>query len=91
MSGTSLLVAALGGVAIAAGLSLLVNTLVAVRRRTRSANLEYGYPPAVAVAVGLGLIDWGIGWPGWPVPAYLLAAIALTVLSALIIVAVGRR
>lgn len=91
MAGISLFLAVLGGLAIAAGAALFVNTLVAVRRRTRSANLEYGYPPAVVVAAGLGLLDWGVGWPGWPVPAYLLVAFALTVLFALVIVAVGRR
>lgn len=67
MTGISPFVAGLGGIVLAAGLTLFVDTLVAVRRGTRSANLEYGYPPAVVAAVGLGLADRGVGWPGWPV------------------------
>lgn len=91
MTGISPFVAGLGGIVLAAGLTLFVDTLVAVRRGTRSANLEYGYPPAVVAAVGLGLADRGVGWPGWPVPACLLAGFALFVLFALVIVAAGRR
>ena len=91
MTGASLFLAVLGGVVIAAGLVLFVNTLVGVRRRARSANLEYGYPPGMVVAAGLGLLDWGVGWPGAPWPAYLLVGIVLTVLFAVVIAALGRR
>ena len=91
MTGASLFLAVLGGVVIAAGLTLIVTTLVAVRRGTRSANLEYGYPPGMVVAAGLGLVDRGVGWPGAPLAAYLLAGFGLAVLFALVIAVLGRR
>ncbi len=79
MTGLSLFLTALGGAVIAAGAAMFVTRLVGVRRRTSSANLEYGILPAVPVAAGLWLVDRGVGWPGWPGLAYFLVAIGLAV------------
>ncbi|MEE8535271.1 MAG: hypothetical protein V3S45_04435, partial [Kiloniellales bacterium] len=79
MTGLSLFLTALGGAVIAAGAAMFVGYLVGVRRRTCSANLEYGILPAVPVAIGLWLVDRGVGWPGWPGPAYFLVATGLAV------------
>ncbi|UCH75459.1 MAG: hypothetical protein JSU82_06380 [Rhodospirillales bacterium] len=91
MTGIPLLLAGLGGVVIAAGLALLVRTLVAVHRRTRSANLEHGILPGMVIAAGLGLVDHGFGGPGWPLPVYLVVGFGLAAAFAVLIVVVGRR
>ena len=91
MTAASPFLAVLGSVVLAAGVALFVTTLVAVRRGMRSANLEYGYVPGMVVAAGLGLLDWGVGWPGWPVPAYLLVGFGLAALFAIVIAVMGRR
>ena len=90
MISISLLLAVGGGALIAGGAAMLVGYLVGVRRGTRSANLEYGYMSAVPVAFGLWLVDWGVGWPGWPGAAYFLIAIGLAVLFSIAIVWCGR-
>ena len=79
MTGVSIFLTAFGGAVIVAGAAMFVTDLVGVRRRTRSANLEYGIMPAVPVGIGLWLVDWGIGWPGWPGAAYILVSIGLAV------------
>ncbi|MDH3703190.1 MAG: hypothetical protein OEU46_17945 [Alphaproteobacteria bacterium] len=90
MISVSLFLTALGGAVIAGGVALFVGYLVGIRRGTRSANLEYGAMPAVPVALGLWLVDLGVGWPGWPGPAYFLGAIGLAVLFSIAIVWWGR-
>lgn len=91
MTGISLLPTVLGAAAILAGAAMFTVTLVGIRRRTRSANLEYGYVPAGFIAFGLGLFDWGIGWPGWPLAAYLLLLFGLAALFAIVIVLARPR
>jgi hypothetical protein len=89
MTSLSLFLTAVGGAFIAGGAAILVGFLVGVRRGTRSANAEYGYMSAVPVAFGLWLVDWGVGWPGWPAAYYFLIGICLTVLFAIAIVCWG--
>ena len=89
MTSVSLVLTAVGGAFIAGGAAMLVGFLVGVRRGTRSANAEYGYLVAGPAAIGLWLVDWGVGWPGWPAAYYLLIGIALTVLFGIAIVCWG--
>ena len=90
MTGVSPLLAVLGGAAVALGAAIFAGFLVAVRRRRRSANLEYGVMPAAPAAGGLWLLDLGLGWPGWPGPAYVLVALGLAVLFSIAIVRARR-
>ncbi len=91
MAGADVLFATFGVVAVVAGFGLFVSKLVGARRGTNSRNLEYGVMPAMAIAIGLFVLEWAAGWPGWPVWVYVPLFLVLAVAFCTAILRAGNR